>query len=150
MAEGSVTRTLTEYHQELAQRQAVEKELADTKAALIEARNFDPSGKVKEITEGFSHALDVVRFAVANLPAESFKGWPFKALREVAKVIQKLPNAADNERDLATEILKFAGEVVKHEIRRVREINAGLPDDLVEAPPELTRVNPLDPDLLGG
>lgn len=136
-AEGTVTRTLDQYHQELAQRQAVEKELADTKRALIEARSADPTGKLTQITKGFVDALEVVKFAVANLPAESFRGWPFKELRQVASAVRALPDAGDNERDLAIELEKFANEIVKNEVRRIRSINEGLPADLVETSPDL-------------
>lgn len=131
---GEVHLTREEYHQLLTDTQTARDEVAKLKTQLREARSEDPTGRVQAATKGFESALDIVRFAVANLPAESFKGWPFKQLREVAKTIRERPEATDDDRDLSTEFDKFAREVVNHEIRRIRELNAGLPNALVEEP----------------
>lgn len=61
---------------------------------------------------------DVARFAVANLPPESTKGWPFAELRVLADSVDALPDAGPNDKTLAIELRAFAAECEKHEHRR--------------------------------
>ena len=64
------------------------------------------------------NALEVVRYAVANLPAESNKDWPTNALHAIAKALPSLPDATVDDRELATTIDYFATEAERFEERR--------------------------------
>ncbi len=140
---GEVHLSREEYHQLLTDAETARKEAAQLKADLRTARSEDPTGRVQVAMHAFESALDIVRFAVANLPAESFKGWPFKQLREIAKTLRERAESTDDDRDLAGEFEKFAREIVNHEIRRIREINAGLPAALIEESNGVTEDEPL-------
>lgn len=116
---GQVTLSTEEYHDIINQRQTAEKALAAAQREVIAARSEDPSGRLAAIIDGFKSALEVVSFAVGNLPAESYRGWPHAALVRVADAVLAMPECGSNERDLAGEYKKFAAEAAAHEMRRM-------------------------------
>ena len=120
---GQVTLSTDEYHDLINQRQTAENELAAAKKAIVAARSEDPTGRLTTLVDGFKAALEVVCFAVGNLPAESYKGWPHDALRRTADAILQMPECGSNERDLFVEFKKFAGEARTHELRRAQTLD---------------------------
>ncbi len=91
---------------------------ADARLALTAQRLEDPSGRVPALTSFARECLTIARFAVANLPPEMIRGWPFEALRRVILGLKDLPDYTVNDRDMALDLLNFADECEQHEIRR--------------------------------
>lgn len=55
-------------------------------------------------------ALDVVSFAVANLPPEAVVGWPFESLEVIAEQLDILYPTDPDTQTLAITLRQFAGE----------------------------------------
>lgn len=123
---GQVTLSTDEYHDLINKRQTAENEAAAVRKELVAARSEDPSGRIETLDIGFKAALEVVCFAVGNLPPESYIGWPHDALRRTADAILQLPECGSNERDLFVELKKFAGEARAHERRREQIKNGSI------------------------
>lgn len=63
-------------------------------------------------------AIEVVRFAVASLPPESTRGWPTEALKRVAANLPSMPDAVQDDQELAITLMSFARECDHFEQRR--------------------------------
>ena len=101
--------------------------------AIQDARR-DSDRKIVELTEQIRHskidasdptllivareALEVARYAVASLPAESNKNWPGRALRSIAKHLPSMPDATADDLELASTFIYFADEIDLYEKRR--------------------------------
>lgn len=55
-------------------------------------------------------AIEVVRFAVANLPPETTKNWPTEALRKIAVRLSSMPDASPDDQELSITLFGFADE----------------------------------------
>lgn len=62
-------------------------------------------------------AIEIVRFAVGNLPPESTKHWPIAALRVVASRLPLMPDAGVDDQELALTLVNFAHECDVYEKR---------------------------------
>ncbi len=62
-------------------------------------------------------ALEIVRFAVANLPPESIKGWPTMALRTIACELPAMPDTVNDDKEFALTLSVFADECDRYEHR---------------------------------
>lgn len=121
----TITLGLDEWNQLNADKQSLANELAEMKQKLADANLEALSGsgdttKGRQLDTLVRSAVDVVRFAVANLPPECTPGWPVVALLNVAENIEALPTYTDIDRDLRIELLAFAKTAEEHETRRYR------------------------------
>jgi hypothetical protein len=62
--------------------------------------------------------IEVMRFAVANLPPESTKGWPLEAMRTIATNLPLMPGATIDDGELSVTLASFAKECEVFEQRR--------------------------------
>ena len=117
------TLTNEEYQDLLHRRQEAENEAARLREELKAAR-----GDALALGNKLSGTLlitarasiEIVRFAVANLPPQTIKGWPTKALFTVADGLSALPEFDTEHRDLAIELKAFAREADALERERAR------------------------------
>ena len=63
-------------------------------------------------------SIEIVRFAVAHLPAEDTHGWPTSALQAVAEWLPSMPDATVDHQELAVTLTSFARECEAFERRR--------------------------------
>lgn len=99
---------------------AAEQEAAALRQQLVDEKLRDPSERVAEVTAFARDCLTVARFAVANLPPEMIKGWPYEELRRIGQNIGKLPDCSISDRDMGIDLVAFAREceAVENERRR--------------------------------
>jgi hypothetical protein len=127
----TVTIPYTEYENEKKARRAAEQKLIELEAKLSSMKVEASDPHLISMTK---YTLSVVRFAVASLPPESIKGWPFTALREIALLLPIMPDATQDHTELAMTLETFALECERYELRRRHE-NGGLdPQTLMPIP----------------
>ncbi len=114
----SITMTLDEWNQHLAAKARVEEELAKMRNELNAERSKDPTGRLDALAAIGRSAVEIARFAVANLPPETVKGWPYSHLNRIAQAMKELPDFGIDDGDLRNELLAFAREAQRHEARR--------------------------------
>lgn len=85
---------------------------------LIVARGKSGNRTIAELTSEVRLAIVVVQFAVANLPPESIKGWPWPELQAFADGLKSLPDFAISDDELRGELDRFTSECASHERRR--------------------------------
>ncbi len=116
-------------------RYAAENETAELKKRLTEALQTDRTGTVKELNDLLRECFVIVRFAVANLPAETTRRWPSGSLRKLIDALPKLPDANDDDKSFAIELRTFRREIAEfdrfratrdEDEKRLAEINTGL------------------------
>jgi hypothetical protein len=119
----SVTLTISmeEYQALIEGRNKAEREAAEANAQAIAARMSDPTATVEKVTAFARQCLTVVNYAVANLPPEVNKGWPYEALTRVCEMMNVLPDFGPNDRDMAIDMLNFANDAKTLELRRKGE-----------------------------
>jgi hypothetical protein len=108
--------TLDEYNDLVHKRNAAENEAAALRAQLVDARLTDP--QVKAITQVGRDALVIARFAVANLPAEVTRNWPWRTLLDICDRLPQMPDHGSDDVTLMAELRTFAAECQYHEERR--------------------------------
>jgi hypothetical protein len=131
MSQAMLTISLDDYNAMLATRAVAEQELAIATNQLIEAKLVDPSGRLPALVAFSRDCLTIARFAVANLPPEMIRSWPYEALRRVAAGLPLLPDAREDDRDMALDMINFAKDCEDHDIRR-------------RAEPKATKMTPAD------
>ena len=115
-----ITMTLDEYEELKRARVRAENETAQLQNELIKAkRGGGDAERFAALEQLTVAALAVVRFGVANLPPETTRRWPTRALRAVADQIHMLPDFGPDERDLQAELRSFADECDTLEAKRV-------------------------------
>jgi hypothetical protein len=102
LAADEATRTIAKLQEELTQLKVQGISATDAKLGA-------------QLVAGILSARTVVLFAMGQLPAETTKGWPVYALRELAKALELLaPLLSNTEGDLphhARDLLAFVKEV---------------------------------------
>ena len=111
LSNSTVNLTLEDYTGLQEAKRQAENEAADLRKQLTEARlDIGNDGSTRALVAGTRKALDIVRFAVANLPPETVHNWPVATLVEVSHHIEKLPDATSDDVSFAIELRKFATE----------------------------------------
>jgi hypothetical protein len=118
MQSATLNMTLTDYQELLNARKRAEQEAADVRAELAAAKLVDPTGVVTGLNAFARDCLTIAQYAVANLPPELNKGWPYEALLRICENIDILPDYTVNDRDMALDVINFARDCEAHEIRR--------------------------------
>jgi hypothetical protein len=124
MSNATLTISLNDYNALLASRAAIEADLIIVSKELEAAKLVDPSGRLPALVAFSRDCLTLARFAVANLPPEMIRGWPYEALRRIAAELPTLPDATADDRDMALDLINFAKDCEDHEIRRRAEPRA--------------------------
>jgi hypothetical protein len=118
-----LTLSLDEWNEQLRLRQEAEARATKLEAELVEAKRTDPAGRVWDLEQLARNAMSVLAFAVANLPPESVRGWPWSDLYNFAQRMRWLPAFSTDDRDLANEWMAFAAEAEKLEATRRSEVS---------------------------
>lgn len=118
MQSATLNMTLADYEALKAARTKAEQDLADVQRQLEEARRADPTGKLTALNEFARDCLTLARFAVANLPPETIRGWPYAELMRVADTMHVLPDFSTNDRDMALDLMAFARDCEALELHR--------------------------------
>jgi hypothetical protein len=92
---------------------------AETDLALMKQQISEQkiSSSDKTLFEVSRAAIEIVRFAVANLPPESTVRWPTTALRVVATRLPSMPDAGPDDDELMITLKRFADECDQFETR---------------------------------
>jgi len=110
--------TLVDYNSLLDARTKAEQELASVRNELAAAKLVDPTETIAKVTAFARDCLTIARFAVANLPPEMIRSWPYEALLRLCETIHVMPDYSINDRDMALDLVNFAHDCEAHEIRR--------------------------------
>lgn len=97
---------------------------------LAAAKALDPTGRVGKLQELARAALEVVRFAIANLPPSEIPKWPYGEVQQIADLLPDLPSFGQDDEILVTELQAFVEEITTQELLRARkrdELIAGAP-----------------------
>ena len=113
--------SLDDYNAMQLAKTKAEEETAKVRKELEAAKFVDGDERVAKVTAFAREALTVARFAVANLPPEMIRSWPYEALLRLAETINDLPDCSINDRDMAIDLAAFARDCEAHEIRRRAE-----------------------------
>lgn len=115
MSNATVSIPLDEFQQMQTARKEAEVEAARLRQQLTTAKTEASDQAMMSATRA---AIEIVRFAVAYLPAEDTKGWPTGALHQLAKALPQLPDATADDNELATTLTSFSRECEEFERRR--------------------------------
>jgi len=118
MTTATLTLSMNDYNALLAQRAEARQEVAKLQAELIAAKLGDPREAMPKVLSFARDCLTIARYAVANLDPSLSVGWPYETLRAIAEALPLLPDANTNDRDMAIDLLAFANDCERHEIRR--------------------------------
>lgn len=119
-----------EYHELIRAREEAYAEANRLRGELVAAKQADPANRIKALNDFARSAIEIVRFAVANLNPESIRGWPTNALKNVADLMAALPdyNVADDS-VLAGELHAFARDCDEYALIRQNKREAKLNAD---------------------
>lgn len=111
----TVTIPLTEFMEVQNARAAAEQKAAALEKQLNEAKIAANDATTYAIARD---ALEVVRFAIGNLPPETTRGWPVSKLRALSENLPKLDGASQDDQEYAITMRYFADEIEKCEAQR--------------------------------
>jgi hypothetical protein len=69
----------------------LECKLGAEKVAHEESRLGEPGSETRALSIALNDAIDIVRFAVANLHPMTVRGWPYKTLQALSEILPTLP-----------------------------------------------------------
>lgn len=122
MSTATVTMPIDQYNGMREAQVAADARITELNASLTAARiSADGSGRVQNLGEGLTAALEIIGFAIANLSPEIIRKWPYERLRTVAAMLPSLPDYDAHNAEQALEYRKFANECEQWELKRKQE-----------------------------
>jgi hypothetical protein len=118
MQSATLSMTLADYEALKSARTKAEQELAAALKQIADARLVDPDGTITALTAFARDCLTIARFAVANLPPETIRGWPYAELLRISETLHVLPDFSTNDRDMALDLAAFARDCEQLELHR--------------------------------
>lgn len=106
----TVTLELAEYQKLADDKKESDARIAQLEKDVINAKLGDPESELRAMAKIVRAALQVTRFAMANLSPEAIKGWPFADLEFLGKNVFYLPDCTVDDETLGTEMIAFAKE----------------------------------------
>jgi len=100
--------------------------IAELTKQLEDARLIDPAGTIKQYNIALCAALKIVQFAVANNDPATVRGWPFEALRDIARMIKELPGIPRNFDELPLVFEEVAERAASYEATRQQNRRAAV------------------------
>jgi hypothetical protein len=97
-----------------------EKKIEELEAAIKDEQMRDPSGRIEALLGALQAVVPVVQFAVASLPPESVRGWPYVALEKFGQCLTAIPGGDQHMIELGHDLVIFAHEVEPFEKARAR------------------------------
>jgi len=116
MSNATVTIAYDEFQKIKNEKAKAEETAAKLRQEVIQARIESSDPHLLALARA---ALDIVRYAVASMPPESNRGWPFESLRVVAVEVMNMPDATPDHHELSITLRNFADECEKYERRRM-------------------------------
>jgi hypothetical protein len=114
----SHTLTDEEYGDLINKREEAWQRCAQLDRELAIAKAQDPANRLVPLNKLARAQLHIVRFAVANLNPENTRGWPTKALEEIADLLPTMPDFKADDSDLATELRSFSRDCAAYALHR--------------------------------
>lgn len=108
MDEPTLNIKLSDYDQLRNRERSMQEQIYQLEAQLTKAQLDDATGTLALTHAALLDALQIIQFAVGNLPSESVTGWPHEALVRVADAIEKLPGIGRHMREVPAEFRDFA------------------------------------------
>lgn len=105
--------------QELQQaKEALERRVTELKKTIDDVRLGEAGSEAHAFRDAFSQAMEIVRFAIANLDPLSTRGWPVESLRAVCDHIEARPGVDESAREAVGDLRLFCLEIEKFETAR--------------------------------
>lgn len=111
----TVTIPLTEFMEVQNARAAAEQKAAELEKKLSGEKIAANDATTYAIARD---ALEVVRFAIGNLPPETTRGWPVEKVRALSENLPKLDGATQDDQEYAITMRYFADEIEKCDLQR--------------------------------
>ena len=106
----------------LSEFQEIQKARTDAENEVIRLKAQIQSSEIKSSDQTLlsvaKAGIEITRFAVANLPAESTKAWPTKELQTIAELLPSMPGSTTDDQELAVTLNSFSRECEFFESRR--------------------------------
>lgn len=118
----SVTMTLEELDGLRARERAAIMRTVELEKQLVEAKQADPLERIGQLMLLCRTFMGITRFAIANLPPETIKGWPWLNLEMLVENLKHLPDFSMDDESFVSDLRAFARECKDHEERRARGV----------------------------
>lgn len=136
LSDAPVTITVSQLNDLQAQVKQAQEQNVRLEQHLAEVKALDPTGRVANL-QALAHAeLEVVRFAIANLPPSEIPKWPYEAVDRIGKLLHALPDFNADAEVLVEELKLFVADIKEHELARARkrdELIANAPREIPKA-----------------
>lgn len=119
-SKATINLPLSEYMELQKQIGERDAKIAALEAAVRAEQVRDPEGRIVALVGAVSAVVPVVQFAVASLPPESVRGWPYQALEKFAACLASIPGGDQHLIELGRDLAIFAREIEPFEKARAR------------------------------
>jgi hypothetical protein len=123
-SKATINLPLSEYMEFQKQIGEREKRITELEANIREEQVRDPEDRIKTLIAAITAVVPVVQFAVASLPPESVRGWPYLALEKFAQCLAHIPGGDQHLIELGRDLAAFAREIEPFEKARARGAKA--------------------------
>jgi hypothetical protein len=110
---------LSEWQEMQSKLARAQKENGELERKARDLERSDPTGRIDRLVEALDDALEIARYAVANLDPATVRGWPFKTLRALGERLRDIPGATADHTQIGAEFVSFSHEAETLENERV-------------------------------
>lgn len=108
--DATVTMQLPEFQAMLEEKKTSADRIAALRTEVAEAKLGDADSLVRAMLKTTRAAVQIARFAMANLSPEFTKSWPIHELKFLGASMATLPDATSDDEDLGREMIAYARE----------------------------------------
>lgn len=116
----TISLKMSEYQAIVKGREDADRRLVELTLELAAAQRADPSGRIPPLLDMINHAKRLIQFAVANLPPETTRGWPYGDLASFARALAASAPKDGADAELAHSWLSWIRDAVPVEAERAQ------------------------------
>lgn len=118
IASAKLEMSLADFQQLQTRMQDLERKNVELQKLADDVRLEAGGSEAGAFKDAFSLAMQIVRFAIANLDPLTVRGWPYETIREICLHLEARPAIDASARETVTDLRVFATECEKWERAR--------------------------------